>query len=77
MTDYEKDQFYRANKWNIRTIKRGTDYETAEVVKCLGFPNEKIIARAMWPSYALEICEEHNKALALALFEQEIEKGEK
>jgi len=71
MNANEADQFYRSNKWSVRIVKRGGDYDVAEVVKCLGFPNEVILGRAMWPDHANTICEEHNASLALALFEQE------
>jgi hypothetical protein len=27
------DQFFRSNKWGVRIIKRGQDYDVAEVVK--------------------------------------------
>lgn len=66
-----KDQFYRDNKWGVRIIKRGGDYDVAEVCKCLGFPSEVILGRAMWPDYAMKIVDEHNTSLALILFPQE------
>ncbi|MDE2097626.1 MAG: hypothetical protein KGL39_10295 [Patescibacteria group bacterium] len=68
---YDKDQSYRHNKWGVRIIKRGTDYDVAEVVKCLGFPDEKILGRAMWPDYAAQIVDEHNATIAQAVFAQD------
>lgn len=64
------DLYYRINKWGVRIIKRGTDYDTAEVVKGLGFPDEVILGRALWPDHANTICDEHNDSLAKALFPQ-------
>jgi hypothetical protein len=66
----EADQFMRHNKWGVRVIKRGTDYDTAEIVNMLGFPDEVILARAMWPDDANRVCNEHNDTLAKMLFPQ-------
>lgn len=67
----ESDQYFRDNTWGVRIIRRGGDYDTAQVVKCLGFPHEQILGRAMWPDNANTICEEHNDSLAKALFKQD------
>ena len=67
----DNNLFFRKNKWSVRIIKRGSDYNVAEVVKCLGFPDEVILGRAMWPDHANTICEEHNATLAKALFIQD------
>lgn len=67
----DRDQYFRDNKWGVRIIKRGGDYDVAEVVKCIGFPDEQILGRAMWPDHANTICEEHNDSLAKALFPQD------
>lgn len=68
---YDRRQYFRDNKWGVRIIKRGDDYDVGMVVKCLGFPDEQILGRAMWPDHANTICEEHNDALAKALFLQD------
>lgn len=68
---YERDQYLRHNKWSVRVIHRGTDYDTADVVKNLGFPDEEILARAMWPDHANAVAHEHNDSLAKALFAQD------
>lgn len=67
-----RDQYMRHNKWGVRITKRGTDYDTAEVVKCLGFPGESVLARAMWPNDAMSVVNEHNDSLARSLFDQEL-----
>jgi hypothetical protein len=67
----ERDQFMRFNKWGVRVIKRGTDYDSAEIVKMIGFPDEVIMARAMWPDDAMRVCNEHNDTLAKLLFKQD------
>jgi hypothetical protein len=66
------DQYFRENKWGVRITKRGNDYDTAMVVKQIGFPTEQILGRAMWPDHANTICEEHNESLAKVLFTQEV-----
>lgn len=66
-----KDQYFRNNKWEVRVIKRGQDYDVAEVVKCLGFPGEVVLGRAMWPDHANTIANEHNDSLAKILFSQD------
>lgn len=52
-------------------VKRGNDYDTAEIVKGLGFPGEVILARAMWPNDAMTVVNEHNDVLAKILFVQD------
>lgn len=69
--DNAADQYYRANKWGARVIRRGADNDSAEIVKCLGFPGEEVLARAVWPDQAQRVCDEHNDALAKVLFKQE------
>lgn len=66
------DQTFRSNKWGVEIVKRGTDYDVANVVKNKGFPDAQIIARAMWPDDAMRVCNEHNEAMAVALFPQEV-----
>ena len=66
----DPNQFYRNNKWGARVIKRGNDNDSAEIAKCLGFPDEVILARAMWPDQAQRVCDEHNDAMAKILFIQ-------
>lgn len=66
-----RDRFYRLNKWGVRIIRTGGDNDSAHVVKCMGFPNEVVIARAMWPTDANNLVNEHNDALAKALFDQD------
>ena len=68
--EYNRDQFYRHNKWGTRIIKRGTDYDSAQVVKCKDFPDEVVLAKAMWPNDAINVVNEHNDTLAAALFKQ-------
>ena len=68
--EYDRDQFYRNNKWGTRVIKRGTDNDSAEIVKCLGFSDEEILCRAIWPDQAQRVCDEHNDAMAKILFKQ-------
>lgn len=70
--DNSKDQYYRDNKWETRVIRRGSDYDTAEIVKQLGFPSEIVLARAVWPDQAQRVCDEHNDALAKMLFKQDV-----
>jgi hypothetical protein len=70
--EYEKDQLARHNKWSVRVIKRGTDYDSAQVVKNMDFPDEVILAKAMWPTDAWNIVNEHNDAMAKTLFNQDI-----
>jgi hypothetical protein len=67
---YNADCFYQKNKWGVRVIKRGQDNDSALVAKCLNFPNEEVLARAMWPDQAQRLCDEHNDALAKILFPQ-------
>jgi hypothetical protein len=67
---YRRDQLYRRNKWGLRVIRRDTDYNSAQIVKCTGFPDEVILARAMWPGHARAVVDEHNDAMAKALFPQ-------
>lgn len=69
--DNSKDQYYRDNKWGVRVIRRGSDYDSAEIVKRLGFPNEVILCRAIWPDQAQRVCDKHNDALAKVLFHQD------
>ena len=65
------DQYYRDNKWLVRVIKRGQDIDTAKIVKCKGFPDEVVLARAVWPDQAQRVCDEHNDALCKVLFRQD------
>jgi hypothetical protein len=65
------DQYFRHNKWGVRIVKRGTDYDVADVVKCLGFPDEVTLGKAMWPDHANTIVNEHNDSLAKFLFPQD------
>jgi len=73
--EYSKDFYFRKNKWGVRIIKRGTDYDVADVIKGMGFPDEEILGRAMWPDHANTIVEEHNNSLAIILFPQEESKN--
>lgn len=68
--EYERDQLYRHNKWGARVIYRGTDNDSAEIVKGLGFPGEEVLCRAIWPDQAQRVCDEHNDTLAKLLFKQ-------
>jgi hypothetical protein len=68
---YALELYYRFNKWSTRVIKRGTEMDTAEVVKCKGFPDEVVLARAMWPDQARAVVEEHNASIARLCFRQD------
>ncbi len=75
ISEYQANQYFRDNKWSVRIIRRGADYDTAEVVKCLGFSEEVILGRGLWPDHANTICNEHNDSLAKALFQQKMNQG--
>lgn len=67
----DNDSIYRRNKWGVRVIKRGSDYDSAEILNHKDFPDEIVIAKAMWPNDAMQCVNEHNDCLARILFIQE------
>ncbi len=66
----DAEQYFRFNKWGIEIVKRGSDYDVANVVKGPDGPDPEILGRAMWPDHAMRIVDEHNDTLAKALFPQ-------